>query len=311
MAHTTESWPELRHEEYEDTRDFLHMITQIAGKIRLALTPPQAQWAHAPLRLSVDGLTTTPLWVGDGLLEVDIDLVRHRIRRERSDGRQVNVDLRPRPVAGVYRDVLRAVEDLDVHVTISPMPQEVTQPIPFDRDTVHTAYDPEQASRLWRALTSVGSVFQRSQSGYWGKQSQVNFAWGNFDLSVARYSGRPAPRPQGLPQIMAGWLDAEMASVLFAFGNDQSPQPGFMAMGYPQPAGIDETLVRPATARWMEVPGMGGMFTLPYEDVRTSRDPAATLLEFALSTYEAFADLGGWNRSLLEQRPPEITGKAA
>jgi hypothetical protein len=35
------------------------------------------------------------------------------------------------------------------------------------------------------------------------------------------------------------------------------------------------------------------------------------LLEFTLSTYEAFADLGGWNRSLLEQRPPEITGKAA
>jgi len=40
---------------------------------------------------------------------------------------------------------------------------------------------------------------------------------------------------------------------------------------------------------------------LPYEAVRRASDPDAALLEFAQSTYEAAADLGGWERALLER----------
>jgi hypothetical protein len=41
-------------------------------------------------------------------------------------------------------------------------------------------------------------------------------------------------------------------------------------------------------------------FILPYEAVRQSADPDATLLEFLQSTYEAAADLAAWNRAELE-----------
>jgi hypothetical protein len=306
MIERTDKWPDLVYDEYKPTRDSLHMVTQMVGKIRLGLTPPQAQWARAPVRLSRDGLTTTPLWVGDGLLEVDIDLVRHELRFDRSDGRQVTIALRPRPISEVYADVLGALDRLGVDITLNPRPQEIPDPIPFNEDTVHSAYDPQQANRIWQALIRAGAVFEQFQSGYWGKHSQVNFNWGGFDLSVTRYSGRPAQRPQGLPPIMTGSLDAEMINVLFSPGRVDSPQPGFVAMAFPTQPGIETASIRPDAARWIEMPGMGGMFVVSYEDVRSSRDPRRALLEFALSAYEAFAEIGGWDRGLLEQRPPEV-----
>jgi hypothetical protein len=43
-----------------------------------------------------------------------------------------------------------------------------------------------------------------------------------------------------------------------------------------------------------------GEFLLPYDAVRQSGDPEATLMAFLESTYRAAADLGGWNREMLE-----------
>ena len=39
-----------------------------------------------------------------------------------------------------------------------------------------------------------------------------------------------------------------------------------------------------------------------YDDVRSAKSPAAEILEFAQSTYEAGADLAGWDRAALERR---------
>ena len=43
-----------------------------------------------------------------------------------------------------------------------------------------------------------------------------------------------------------------------------------------------------------------GEFILPYDAVRESSDPDATLMEFLQSTYEAAADLAKWDRKALE-----------
>jgi hypothetical protein len=43
-------------------------------------------------------------------------------------------------------------------------------------------------------------------------------------------------------------------------------------------------------------------FVLPYEAVRTADDPDAVLMAFFRSTYDAAADLGGWDRAALERR---------
>jgi hypothetical protein len=42
---------------------------------------------------------------------------------------------------------------------------------------------------------------------------------------------------------------------------------------------------------------------LPYDAVRLSDNPEATLLAFLQSTYDAAADLGRWDRAALECAP--------
>jgi hypothetical protein len=43
--------------------------------------------------------------------------------------------------------------------------------------------------------------------------------------------------------------------------------------------------------------GSGHLAVLPYETVRTARDPRATLLAFCEGAYEAGARLAGWDTS--------------
>jgi hypothetical protein len=47
-----------------------------------------------------------------------------------------------------------------------------------------------------------------------------------------------------------------------------------------------------------------GEFLLDYEDVRTSPDPRSAINAFTNSAFAAGADLAGWNRKLLERKPP-------
>ena len=47
-----------------------------------------------------------------------------------------------------------------------------------------------------------------------------------------------------------------------------------------------------------------GYHALPYEAVRSADDPDATLRAFLRSTYEAGAELGGWDREALELAHP-------
>ena len=191
-------------------------------------------------------------------------------------------------------------------IAINRMPQEVATPIAFDRDTTHATYEPQMATMLWQAFLRVASVYERFQSGYWGKQAGPGLYWGGFDLTVTRFSGRDVTPPQGLPQIMTGALDAESMSVTFMTGSAESPAPGFMAIAFPPPAGLSAAPVQPPQAQFVQHPSMGGLFVLSYDDVRASAEPGETLLQFCRSVYETVATLGGWDRGRLERRPPHI-----
>lgn len=46
------------HSEWHDTKLTLHLISQLLGKIKLKLAPPEPQWGHVSLPLTVQGFTT-------------------------------------------------------------------------------------------------------------------------------------------------------------------------------------------------------------------------------------------------------------
>ncbi len=183
------------------------------------------------------------------------------------------------------------------------MPCEIPEAIPFDVDREHGTYNPEHATRFWRALVQADRVLKEFRSRFIGKASPVHFFWGSFDLAVTRFSGRRAPpHPGGVPNL-PDWVareaySHEVSSCGFWPGGDTLPEPVFYAYAYPEPEGFKTAPVRPTAARYNT--GLGE-FVLDYENLRRAASPDATLLEFLQSSYDAAADRGAWDRAALER----------
>ena len=129
----------------------------------------------------------------------------------------------------------------------------------------------------------------------------MHFFWGSFDLAVTRFSGRPAPRHPGAPnvadRVTREAYSHEVSSCGFWPGG-AGFDAVFYAYAYPQPPGFAEAAVRPAAASFSRDLGE---FVLPYDALRRAEAPDAALLDFLQSTYEAAADLAGWDRAALER----------
>jgi hypothetical protein len=297
-----ESWPALPLETWKETRDTLHRWTQMVGKLRLAHAPPVNHWWHVTLELTDRGLTTRPIPDGTRSFQIDFDFLAHELVVTLADGRRATLPLRARTVASFYGSLMSLLGDLDIDARIWPVPVEVEEHTPFDRDLRHASYDPEAAERCWRALLQAGRVLERFRSGFVGKCSPVQFWWGGFDLAVSRYSGRRAPEHPPVPgvpdRVVREAYSHEVASVGFWPGDERFPNPAFYAYAYPAPPGFPQAPVAPDGAYYHE--GLAE-FILPYDRVRAAPDPDAAVAAFLESTYGAAADLGGWDRAALER----------
>jgi hypothetical protein len=300
-----EAWPSLPYEEWKDTFATLHMWTQIVGKVRMRMSPPQNHWWHVPLYVSARGLTSSLVPGAGSAFEIEFDFLDHQLHVRAANGAVANVALRPRTVADFYAEPMSVLRGMGVEPAIWTLPQEVSPAIPFERDETHAAYDPEYANRLGRILRSTDEVFWRFNSRYKGKRSPCHFFWGSFDLAVTRFSGRTAPEhPGGVPGL-ADWVvreaySHEVSSAGWWPGGDDFPEPAYYAYAYPEPPGYRDARVEPAAAAYHEPLHE---FVLPYEAVRRSDDPEATLLAFLQSTYDAAAGHGGWDRPAVERKP--------
>jgi hypothetical protein len=290
-----DEWPDLPYEAWRQTRDTLHMYTQVAGKLRLALSPFEPQWANVPLYVTARGLTTSPVPFGSRTFDAEFDLFDHELVLRASDGGRERVALGG-PVADFYRAVMDALRRMDIDVAVSELPSEVPDPIPFPEDRQHATYEPEHANRFWRLLARMDVLMKRHRAGFRGRTSPVHFFWGSFDLANTRFSGRPATPPPGADVIMRLSEDAEQVCAGFWPGDARIPYPALFAYGYPRPAGIELAEPRPQAARWVEE---AGLFMLPYDAVRAAPDPEAAVLEFLASTYEACASRLGWSADLV------------
>ena len=131
----------------------------------------------------------------------------------------------------------------------------------------------------------------------------MHFFWGSFDLAATRFSGRTAPlHPGGAPNcpnyVMEEAYSRECCSCGFWPGGGAFAEPAFYAYAYPEPAGFAEHPVGSGGARY---DSSLREFILPCEAVRNAAAPDDLLLEFLQSTYEAAADLGRWDRGLLDR----------
>ena len=199
----SEPWPALPFAEWQKTCETLHMWTQIAGKIRLALTPPINHWWHVPLYVNARGLTTSAIPYPKDIsrsFEITFDLIDHDLHILTSEGTSKTLPLISRSVADFYQELMTSLNSLGIEVRINPLPCEVSNPIPFDQDYLHCSYDPVYANRFWRILAQTEQVMRLYRSPFLGKSSPIHFFWGSFDLALSFFSGRPAPaRPARCP----------------------------------------------------------------------------------------------------------------
>ncbi|HTI88778.1 MAG TPA: DUF5996 family protein [Alphaproteobacteria bacterium] len=295
-------WPALPLADWRDTCETLQRWTQIVGKVRLALTPWLNHSWHSTLYVTPRGLTTSPIPYCDRTFSIDFDFLAHCLVIRPDWGPERRVALRPRSVADFYGDLMRTLAVLDIEVSISRLPNELPDATPFDQDTVHHSYDPDYVQRFWRVLVQCDRVFKTFRTGFLGKASPVHFFWGSFDLAVTRFSGRRAPmHPGGVPHlpdaVTREAYSHEVSSAGFWPGGGAIDYPAFYSYAYPAPPRFNAARVRPEAAFFHD---QLGEFILPYDAVRTAEDPGEVLLDFLQSTYDAAADLGGWDRAALE-----------
>jgi Family of unknown function (DUF5996) len=79
-------WPRLRVSDWADTRDTLHMWTQIVGKVRLAHAPLVNHWWQVTLYVSSRGLTTSAISHRGGAFDIEFDFLDHRLHIRDSEG---------------------------------------------------------------------------------------------------------------------------------------------------------------------------------------------------------------------------------
>jgi hypothetical protein len=301
MASDPENWPPFAVADWTDTYATLHMWMQIVGKIRLALSPPVNHWWHVALYVTARGVTTSPMPYHGASFEMAFDFIDHNLEITTSDGRRSVLPLTAESVASFYARVMSELRRLDITVRIWPMPQEIPDPIRFDRDETHASYDREYANRFWRILRSVDDVFKEFRGGFLGKSSPVHLFWGGLDLAVTRFNGKRTDAKANADAMNREAYSHEVISAGFWPGKAGALEPSFYAYAVPEPAGFKEARVGPPAAYYS---ADWGEFFVPYDSVRTASSPRAALMEFLTTTYAAAANLAGWNRQELERQRP-------
>jgi Family of unknown function (DUF5996) len=288
--------PPLPIESWEDTKDTLHLWSQIVGKVRMASSPPRNHWWHATLYVDVRGLTTRRMHSPGGVtFQIDFDFVDHRLLVRTDAGGIETLNLHDGLSVASFDEELHAtLRRLEIDVDIRETPYGVPTTTPFPRDAAHAAYDRDAVERFWKILDWTDSVFEEFAGWYCGKTSPVQLFWHSFDLAVTRFGGKRAPAQPYADAVTREAYSHELVSFGFWAGDHNLRAPSYYSYTAPEPPELRFQPLRPEEARWTEF-GSGSLALLPYEDVRSATDPRATLLAFLESAYRAGAGLAGWD----------------
>jgi Family of unknown function (DUF5996) len=289
--------PALHLADWRDTKDTLHLYSQILGKIRLATTAPRNHWWNVPLYVDVRGLTTRRLHHHQTTFEIAIDFVDHAVSVRTADGRARSFELGSGlPVADFDSRMHAILRDLGVDVEIRERPFGVPMTTPFPEDVEHASWDRDAIQRFGRILDWSDSVFEEFSGWFNGKTSPVHLFWHSFDLAVTRFSGRPGVAMEADPVTQEAYSQ-EVISFGFWPGDDTVGDAAYYSYTAPEPEGLrDQPL---PVGEWI-ASGSGSLAVIPYEHVRHARDPRTTLLAFCQGTYEAGARLAEWDITSFE-----------
>ena len=281
-------------EEWEETKNTLHLFLQVVGKVRLYCFPRINHWWHVPLRVSTRGITTGPVPFKRYYFDMEFDMIDHRLNTRISDGLTDSISLEGLSVARFYRYVLFSLIENGIEIDY-PHPYPFDTPFsttPFEENRQESVYDPDYAHRFWVILRQMDIIFQKFRGRFTGKSTPPQLFWHHMDLAMARFSGKEAPRKEDSPPGESQAYSHELIAFGFWAGDGQVRAPALYGYAAPSPDGLFDEPLMPEEATWNPETGMAIMM---YDDIRGSRKVESKVLDFFESVYQAGARKGGWD----------------
>jgi hypothetical protein len=201
-------------------------------------------------------------------------------------------------VAAFHHRLFEVLRGLGIGVEIRATPFGVPVTTAFPDDTEHASYDRGFVERFWSALSFADWGLREFAGWFCGKSSPVHLFWHSLDLASARFSGRRAPTTPQADRVGREAYSHEVISFGFWAGDANTRFPAFYSYTAPEPQGLALRPLAPGEAYWKST-GSSHLALLPYEAVRVSGDPHATLLEFLSAAYAAGAGAAGWDEDAL------------
>ena len=305
MGDASGEWLALPYAEWRDTRDTLAHVHAGDRQASPCAEPLRAGLGErAPLR-HPSRATTSPVPFRLRSFDAEFDLHDHSLLLRTGDGQSQRRPLGG-PVADFYSDVMEALRRMGIDVSISVIPSEVPDPIPFPEDRTHATYDAAQVRALSSRALYVDLVMKEHRAHFRGRTSPVHFFWGTFDLAVTRYSGRSRIRCRAQSHQRFS-SDAEQICTGWWPGDHRVAAPTFFSYAHPGASRHRGGEAGPPGAAWS---ADAGEFLFPYDAALHPRIHAAPSATFLTASYGGAAKLLGWNPDLTTSvnplRPPVI-----
>lgn len=270
---STLSLPDLSLDGWRATRDTVRAYAEVLSGVRKALAPREKHWWHISLRVAATGLTTTPIVVGDRVVELLLNLVDHRLHVATNRGDRADVELRGQSAPDFCDQALNALVNFGIRPGV-------------DR-TAYAAlgaqtYDKAAVARYWHVLPLVDGALKRLKSEHRGESGAVQLWPHHFDLAVLLFTGR---RVAGVDPADEESAD-ENLNFGFTPGDEAIPEAYFYATAYPTPAGIADSPL-PHGAHWHTEGWTGAV--LRYAGLRTQAQPLERLLDYLRAARDAAA----------------------
>lgn len=290
-------FPELKLENWIETKITLHLYLQILGKVRLTYFPVQQHFWHAPLLLTAQGITTGPLMHTNGLFELILDLTQHKLLAMHSTGQKYAFSIEGLTVAEFYKKILAVTQKMGMKISIYAKPfdpSRVRTETAFIEDNQKRAYDKDYIQRFWYILTQVYPLLEQFKGNFITKVSPVFLYWQTLDLACSIYTGNQIIGVNSAThgKIFEQTYSHEMFTIGFWVGDDYVPEPVFYIQPNPEYPGLISQPLFPEGAKWLEDQSMIGI--LKYQQCVESIDPKQAVLHFFQSGYLAIVQAANW-----------------
>lgn len=295
---SSDHFPELPLEAWEDSKITLHLWMQIVGKIKLDIVPRKNHWWHITFLVSPKGITSGFIPDRRGSFQIDFNFVEHKLEFITSWGAYEAFDLIDGlSVKKFHRQFFELLYKLEIPARINPVPYDHPCTEPFAECETHHSYDKEYITRYWKTLITIDNIFKEFSGRFYGKVSPSQIYWHHMDLAVTRFSGKRGPGlPEGSTEADKDAYSHEVISAGFWAGDEKVRGAAFYSYTYPSPEGLAEQPLYPSKAIW-DLSSGSPMAVLMYDDLVKMKHPKAELLNFLQSSYQAGANLANWSEA--------------